>query len=181
MSNKNHTNDVVLGALLVGGLIGTSYFLVKKCCCKPVNNDRLHAFKGQLEDIISSLNKNAKSILNNVGEHTEDWSERLENFKDTIKDEMECITDPKHKHARIGLIVGGILGGLLVGAGTTMLLSPKAEKTCEGLLDCLGSQFTGMKDDLTEVVRTKAEQHPIHEIIDFAMAGKQLWDRIKSK
>jgi hypothetical protein len=117
-------------------------------------------------------------------EKTESLSERAKEAVSSFLDEMgDVSSSPRHKELRYGFLIGGIIGSLL-GAGAASLIANKMTRHEEGFMDRfhapnVRSVLRGILDMIEDraepYVKSADRSKTVHDILDFAMTGLELW------
>lgn len=112
-------------------------------------------------------------LVKKLSNQAHDLADRARLAKETIFDEMHSMTESKKTHHRQAFLRGAILG-LLVGAGSAALLSPKSGKQ---LRKDLTQKYQGMADktyDVMDYINHNGYRKPIDKLARILAKKKPL-------
>lgn len=187
MGNRSiNTKDIVVGALLGALLAGASSKFLTSKSGKKIKRDLTNKYnhaRSNVHDFMETLNDKKRK----VGEKAEDFSEKAKGTYEYIKEELSALADEDHGNARLGLVLGALLGAV-VAAGATHLINNRDEE--ENFLEKASSNISGLKKLLSGVLETvehngasvvKEPSHFINDALELATKGIHLWQKIKTR
>ncbi len=110
----------------------------------------LGALAGTAAATAFALLGSRQSLIGNIRDHAQDWAEKARNVKENVYDDMSGLIESRRTRRRKVFTTGALLG-LLIGAGSAALLTPKT-----------GRQ---LRKDLSHKYRGVANK--THTVVDF--------------
>ena len=177
--NCNRSKGIVLGALVGGVLAGACVYFFKTKTGQKVIQD----VSDRYQDLSNKLNGYVDEVQDTIKDHAERLTDRA-------KDTMDTFRSGENRDFGYALLVGGAVGALLGGGCALLCHTCPKHGPKPDLMDSISNQASRWKcilKDISDVMANRPNARAsepknsssIHDIVDFAVAGMDLWQSFK--
>jgi gas vesicle protein len=176
--NQISPTTVVLGAL-IGGVLGG-------IAASMLSSKHEGSLKENCQDYCQEYSEKIKSFMQEVGDSINDktscMTEKAKDVYESVSDKIGQFPSLDNKDFKAGLIVGSVVGGVLGVGAVSMFQGINTSNKCsqstnwqkigKELLDACGN---------TKQAEAGCKSKTMHDVLDFAVAGMQLWHSMKKR
>jgi hypothetical protein len=177
MANDSHNHSALLEALIGSLIIGGTLFLSMRKDGDKESFEKIDALKEELQDLLNKANKKTRSIKSEIGEKAEEYTHRIEDYADQIKNLLESMSSD-HKEKVIPFLIGGALGSIL-GALFVSYFHSQAETKNVKQSHPLTSLIHGIIEVLEEKKRSESPPENKNDYLDLLAEGIKLCQMVK--
>lgn len=170
-------NKALIGAVLGGALAVATYTLFSTKTGKQLRRD----ITDNCEDFAETVHKFAVKLKENLSDNISEQAQDALKKMNSMKKELHF----DNKDARHGLMAGALLGVLAAAAGTMFIRARSEEPS---VLDNIANQACKWKSIIGDVLQAlekkpeaKCPSNRMHEVLDFAATGIQLWHNLQKR
>lgn len=104
-----------------------------------------------------------QKIVKNLRNQTQDWAVKARHVKENLFDDIHSLTESRRHHNR-KKFMGGALLGLLLGAGTAALLTPKSGAQLRKNLTQTYGDFANKTNDIIDFISHNSYRRPFKSL-----------------